>query len=86
MKNHIEESGELFSSTWNDPTPEQLEEMLSESADVILNVLQALQGVGVSAEVATQAILNKIQLIGDRPASHFERGIRPDTPPSVLAN
>lgn len=71
-----EESHELLEVTYNEPTPEQIPAMLSEGADVILCVVDLFRSVGVSPDVALQAILQKVDEIGQRPSEHFRRGIR----------
>lgn len=75
-KNRHEEIGELLEVTYNEPSEEQLVPMLSEGADVIINVLQIFQNCGLSPEVVSQAIIDKIAEIGERPPEHFQRGIR----------
>lgn len=76
MKIQNEEAGELLSVTSNDPTPEQLAEMLKEGADVILCVVSLFDSVGITPEVATQAILDKIKEIGERSPDSFTGRIR----------
>lgn len=81
-----EEAGELLEVTSNEPTPEELPRMMSEGADVVLNVLSICVNSGISPEAFQMALLCKIQELGERPPEAFQRGIRMSQPIDIYSS
>lgn len=61
-----QEQTELWQTTWNEPTEEQKDEMLRESADVFLTLIGYWQSFGISPQVARMAVMQKLDEIEQR--------------------